>query len=52
MSQCEAEPWEGWREHSGPEPVSRKDLLEMLTSKAQWGWDFARDSWWPVHNQY
>lgn len=30
----------------------RKELLEMLTSTAQWGWDFARDSWWPVHNQY
>lgn len=20
----------------------------MLTNSAQWGWDFARDSWWPV----
>lgn len=48
---CEAEPWEGWREDSGTEPVFRKELLEMLTSTAQWGWDFARDSWWPVHNQ-
>lgn len=36
---CEAEPWEAWREHSGKEPMFRKELLEMLTSTAQWCWD-------------
>lgn len=23
----------------------------MLTSTAPWGWDFARDSWWPTQSK-
>lgn len=30
----------------------KKELLEILTSTAQWGWDYSRDSWRPVNNQY